>query len=142
MADVKWIFNDFNLVIFLNHTDPCQPGEIDFCYDGTCIPEDAVCDGYFNCPDFTDEIFCPRKLLFATIICFICLMLFVLLLLLSSALGIFIGSNSYLIAGITLMLHSDFIALHGSMYAIVRYCNNFVLLPIFVNIMCLAMQSN
>ena len=40
-----------------------------------------MCDGYFNCPDFTDEIFCPRKLLFATNTYYM-LSLFVVLLLL------------------------------------------------------------
>ena len=48
-----------------------------------------MCDGYFNCPDFTDEIFCPRKLLFATSTYYILMLFIVLLLLLSSVLGVF-----------------------------------------------------
>ena len=42
----------------------CDPGYAPICADGTCVTEDALCDGFFECPDYTDELFCPRKLLF------------------------------------------------------------------------------
>ncbi len=40
----------------------CDPGYAPICADGTCVTEDALCDGFFECPDYTDEILCPRKL--------------------------------------------------------------------------------
>ena len=47
---------------FVLHTAACDPGYAPICDDGTCVIEDALCDGFFECPDYTDELFCPRKL--------------------------------------------------------------------------------
>ena len=68
-----------------------------------------MCDGYFNCPDFTDEIFCPRKLLFATSIYYM-LSLFVVLSLLLFSFGFFMDLSSYLVSGMALGVYHNFFA--------------------------------
>ncbi|KAK9505602.1 hypothetical protein O3M35_009614 [Rhynocoris fuscipes] len=45
----------------LMREDICEAGEI-VCRDGlTCVPYEAWCDGTVNCPDLSDESFCPCK---------------------------------------------------------------------------------
>lgn len=37
------------------------------CQDGSCIPQDRVCDRHYDCPDYSDEDRCPgigEKLMF------------------------------------------------------------------------------
>ena len=40
---------------------PCDSSQFQCKGDGMCIPSSAVCDGHFDCADYSDENMCDGK---------------------------------------------------------------------------------